>query len=528
MAQVDPQRQRRRSSQRQEVWALPVLIAALGLSACGEDFASFGSVQRAEQSCSLGLPTPIFSDPPEALASYAPQTSCDPKARPGVEAFRDLLLATFPCTRNGGIVRECSVGGTSEHKEGRAIDWMVDVGNPAADELLTWLLGTDAEGNEYAMARRLGVMYIVWNRKIWGAYRSAEGWRAYSGDPHTDHIHISFSWAGARKETSFWTVVSEPGGGCDTSVAMSCGGAHSSCVDGKCAYCPVGMWNCDGVGACECGPNMRCEAGKCVGGGPTCSAHPEVCNGLDDDCDGVADNGNPGGGAFCLSGEQGVCGYGVTRCENGAITCVPNREPSGEVCNGLDDNCNGEIDEGLDCKPDCEAQLEYCNGRDDDCDGLVDEGSPEAGQVCSPGDGCPVGKTVCLAGKLVCEPTRSAEVCDGLDNDCNGVVDDVPGGCSARCQPSVELCNGLDDDCDGFPDEDNPEGGTACSISVEGRAQAGVTACIEGKLVCWPFATSGAAPRTLEASGCSIDAAADATSWGWLLVLVVLWPRRRQ
>jgi hypothetical protein len=55
------------------------------------------------------------------------------------------------------------------------------------------------------MVRRLGVMYIIYNRRIWASYRAEEGWRPYAGtNPHTDHMHFSFSWAGARKQTSYW------------------------------------------------------------------------------------------------------------------------------------------------------------------------------------------------------------------------------------------------------------------------------------------------------------------------------------
>ena len=73
------------------------------------------------------------------------------------------------------IRRDCSVGGPSEHKEGRAWDWGVAATN-AGDR-----------------------------RRIWASYRAEEGWRPYVGaNPHTDHIHFSFSWAGARKQTSYW------------------------------------------------------------------------------------------------------------------------------------------------------------------------------------------------------------------------------------------------------------------------------------------------------------------------------------
>ena len=72
--------------------------------------------------------------------------------------------------------------------------------------MLTWLFKTDKHGNRYAMARRLGIQYVIWNRKIWGAYSADSGWRKYTGsNPHTDHVHFSFTWAGARKKTSFWT-----------------------------------------------------------------------------------------------------------------------------------------------------------------------------------------------------------------------------------------------------------------------------------------------------------------------------------
>jgi peptidoglycan hydrolase-like protein with peptidoglycan-binding domain len=56
------------------------------------------------------------------------------------------------------------------------------------------------------MARRFGIMYIIWNKKMWRAYDPGRGWAAYTGSsPHTDHIHFSFSWDGADKRTSWWT-----------------------------------------------------------------------------------------------------------------------------------------------------------------------------------------------------------------------------------------------------------------------------------------------------------------------------------
>lgn len=121
----------------------------------------------------------------------------------GARKLGRLLEATYG-TGTIGIDRNCSTG-TSEHKEGRAVDWMVNVNNTAqreaAADFLSWLT---ADGG--AEARRLGVMYVIYNSRIWSIYRLSEGWRSYTGySPHTDHVHISLSWAGARASTSFWS-----------------------------------------------------------------------------------------------------------------------------------------------------------------------------------------------------------------------------------------------------------------------------------------------------------------------------------
>jgi hypothetical protein len=145
----------------------------------------------------------------EALASYEPQRLCDPWPKPGLLGFTRLVLRAYPDTASWGIARDCAIGGTSEHKEGRAWDWRVDVYTPAdaeaADAVISWLLATDEYGNTHAMARRLGVMYIIWNRMIWSSTRASDGWRPYFGaSPHTDHVHLSLSRDGAMGRTSFW------------------------------------------------------------------------------------------------------------------------------------------------------------------------------------------------------------------------------------------------------------------------------------------------------------------------------------
>lgn len=145
----------------------------------------------------------------DAYARYEGQDRCLSTEQPGVRDFRAILQRHYGAN-GGGILRACNQGGRSEHKEGRAYDWMLNANNASdrakADEFLDWLLATDAHGNRHAMARRFGVMYIIWNGRTWSAYRPNDGWTRYTGaDPHTDHIHFSFSWAGARRETSFWT-----------------------------------------------------------------------------------------------------------------------------------------------------------------------------------------------------------------------------------------------------------------------------------------------------------------------------------
>jgi len=151
--------------------------------------------------------TPIFTRLIDPLAGYQPAATCQPTDKPGPLALKATLAATYG-SRSFGISRTCS--GTSEHNEGRALDWMISATDPAqravADRFLSWLLATDGYGNTYAMARRMGIMYVIWNRQIWRAYAADRGWQAYTGSvPHTDHVHFSLSWDGALARTSYWS-----------------------------------------------------------------------------------------------------------------------------------------------------------------------------------------------------------------------------------------------------------------------------------------------------------------------------------
>jgi peptidoglycan hydrolase-like protein with peptidoglycan-binding domain len=170
----------------------------------------------------LATPAPPVAQPAglEGLAPYQPQVSCSPAAMRGAVALGNLLRATYPGT-SYGIERGCGADGMgSEHYEGRAVDWMASRRDPAklaqVQSMLRWLFKPDAAGRPYANARRLGIMYVIWDDKIWGSYRAGDGWRPYSTcasrpQPaydtvcHRDHVHISLSWAGGAGRTSFWT-----------------------------------------------------------------------------------------------------------------------------------------------------------------------------------------------------------------------------------------------------------------------------------------------------------------------------------
>lgn len=154
----------------------------------------------------------------DPIPGYDGARKCDPDPEPGVVAFQQMVLRAYPGTGAGSISRACSGSATSEHHEGRAWDWGVNAGNPSqkrkADELIKWLIQEDRWGNDHAMARRAGIMYLIWNRRIWFPW---SGWDVYCEQrkrgcvdpddgglrsPHTDHVHFSFTWAGARKKTT--------------------------------------------------------------------------------------------------------------------------------------------------------------------------------------------------------------------------------------------------------------------------------------------------------------------------------------
>ena len=294
-------------------------------------------------------------------------------------------------------------------------------------------------------------------------------------------------------------------------------------------------WAC--VGACQTG-RQACLAGAwqtCVAAvTPTAES---ASDGLDNDCNGQIDENNPAPVAGCYPAGTAGCdvasGVCVGECALGHPACAANRmgltcagaqTPVPELCNGKDDDCDGLTDEnfptlGLPCNEqscqgagqfvcnasgtavECSVSAtgpspEVCDGRDNDCDGLVDE-PPGTGEAAMPGVGVPCGSNVgqcrsgrstCSEGKIVCSAVGpTAEICDGLDNDCNGSIDDGvsppgdscnpaslgagqplvgecrPGTFTCRgaagwtCQggvgPAPEVCDGKDNDCDAVVDD---------------------------------------------------------------------------
>lgn len=151
----------------------------------------------------------------EPLPPYQPQSYCDPRVRRGTRALANLLTSTYAGTAIVSLTRPCGTD-TSEHYDGRAIDWGVDHRNDKQRRLgkafLHWLFAADSAGDADAMVRRLGVMYVIWNKRIWGAW--SQRWEDYSCSGvtacHVDHMHISLDWSGAMKKTSFWTGVVRP------------------------------------------------------------------------------------------------------------------------------------------------------------------------------------------------------------------------------------------------------------------------------------------------------------------------------
>jgi hypothetical protein len=114
--------------------------------------------------------------------------------------------------------------------------------------------------------------------------------------------------------------------------------------------------------ACFSGPDTARNKGTCKDGVHTCDAcgewgpcmgevlpAAEMCDNMDNDCNGVADNGVSG--ATCSTGQPGLCSSGTQTCMMGSFTCVPIVLPATEICDAQDNDCDGQTDENNPCPP---------------------------------------------------------------------------------------------------------------------------------------------------------------------------------
>ncbi len=271
----------------------------------------------------------------------------------------------------------------------------------------------------------------------------------------------------------------------------------------------------------------------------TPSTETNCFDGLDNDDDGLMDcadfdcTGATNGA--CTTGQPGICSTGTLTCQGGAETCVQDNQLQTEVCDNLDNDCDGTVDDNLVRATTCgvgectgNTGMETCSSGTwggDTCDpfaGAVQEG-PQGDASCGDTlDNDCDGQTDLGDGD--CQGGAAETNCfDGIDNDNDGMTDcsdtdcvGVTGGtcatgqqgicstgtltcqggaqaCVADNQPQTEGCDNLDNDCDGAVDE-NLTRSTTCGLG-ECDGNTGIETCISGvwDSDCDPFA--GAAPE---------------------------------
>lgn len=186
----------------------------------------------------------------------------------------------------------------------------------------------------------------------------------------------------------------------------------------------------------------------------------EICDGLDNDCDGDTDEGE----YACST----ICGDGIGACVDGEIVACDAPLPDEEICDYIDNDCDGEVDEGQlnecgNCGPTPE---EICDGIDNDCNGKTDEGLIDKCNTV-----CEENIKFCVDGAWLCTAQQPVEeICDGMDNDCDGLVDE-----ELNCLCTVDQIGAL------FPCTESPllcgQGFKTCECTTPECTELALTPC---------------------------------------------------